>query len=158
MSVVFSAANRGPRVQIKPVGRSKTKQSFRDESNIDIIMARYVKTGLIDHFAVHGGEYGFASSVSFHEAMNVVTKADQMFDALPAKARQKFHGDPGEFLDFVQNPENAEEMRELGLREPQSPVEIADAADAAEAASAPISPEDPPVEGEAPLAPDTVVT
>ena len=112
---IHSAANLGPPVRFKCVGRSRTKQSERDACNINLIMAKYVKTGLIAHVNRFGGDYSFATSVSFHDAMNIVTKADSMFADLPAEVRRRFNGEPGEFLDFVQNPENLEEMRELGL-------------------------------------------
>lgn len=137
---IFSAANLGPRVQVSPVGKSRTKQSFREESEINNIMARYTKTGIIDHFGQYGGEYGFASSVVFHEAMNVVTKADQMFEALPAAIRRRFNGDPADFLEFVQNPENQEELVELGLAK-KAGVEREPSVAVPAAPAAPITPE-----------------
>ncbi len=138
---IFSASDMGPRVRAKPVGPSRTKQSFRAESEIENIMARYVKTGIIDHLSRFGAEYGFASSVSFHEAMNVVSKAEQMFDALPAAVRQRFSSDPGEFLEFVQNPENQEEMIKLGLAERKAEVAREPVVAGPVAESAPIAPE-----------------
>ncbi len=146
---IFSASDVRPRVQSHPVGKSRTKQSFREESEITNILKRYVKTGIADHMNAHSGEYGFASSVDFHQAMNVVTKADQMFEALPAELRKRFNGAPGEFLDFVQNPENQEEMIKLGLATRTAEVERKPVVAAAEAESAPITPEvvvDPPGE------------
>lgn len=119
---VRSAAKLGPRVRTKFIGHSRTKQAMRDECDVNLIMARYDKTGLIDHFSRYGAEYGFASSVTFHDAMNVVTKAEQMFGALPAKARKRFNGAPAEFLEFVQNPANAKEMVELGLVDSKRPL------------------------------------
>ncbi len=147
---IFSVSNLGPRVQVHPVGPSRTKQSFHEESEISNILKRYVKTGIIDHAARYGGEYGFASSVSFHEAMNVVTKADQMFTDLPAEVRRRFGGDPGDFLEFVQNPENQEEMISLGLAtkvEGQGTVPVVPDP---VARSAPITPEITPGEGDSP--------
>ncbi len=149
---IHSAANLGPRVQSVPKGFSRTKQSFREESEIRNIMARYVKTGIIDHFNRHGGEYGFATSVSFHEAMNVVTKADQMFSDLPAEVRRRFGGDPGDFLEFVQNPENQEEMFRLGLAERGEGGTPGPGEGGPEAPAAPITPERIPVEGDDPPA------
>ncbi len=156
---IFSAANLGPRVRIHTGDVSRTKQAMRDEVDINLIMKRYVKTGLIDHFAQHGSEYGFASSVDFHEAMNVVTKADQMFDALPGKVRSRFGNDPAEFLDFVQNPENHAELVELGLAERKAPV----AAKAVEPVVDPAAEIAPDQAAKPPLEPpveeaDTVVT
>ncbi len=117
---IYSAANLGPRVQVHFKGRGRTKQADADSVDINLIMKRYIKTGMIDHLSRYGAEYGFASSITFHEAMNVVTKADQMFADLPAQARRRFGGDPAEFLEFVQNPENQAEMVKLGLAKAES--------------------------------------
>ena len=149
---IFSAANLGPRVQVHFEGKGRTKQAPLRETDINWIMKKYVKTGLIDHLSRHGAEYGFASSVTFHEAMNVVTKAEQMFLDLPAEVRVRFEGKPGAFLDFVQNPENQEEMIELGLAKRIKGVPAVGAEAAPVAESAPITPEDPVVEGDDPPA------
>ncbi len=149
---IHSAANLGPRVFTVPRGKSRTKQSFREESEINNIVARYVKTGLVDHLARYGGEYGFATSIDFHSAMNVVTKADQMFADLPADTRRRFGGDPALFLEFVQNPENQEEMISLGLAKRMEGVKPVVAEPVSEAESAPITPEITPGEGDNPPA------
>lgn len=138
---IRSYSNMGPRVQTAPRGRSRTKQSFREESEINNILAKYVKTGVIDHVAKHGGNYDFASSVTFHEAMSVVVKAEQMFADLPADVRKRFVGEPGEFLDFVQNPENHEEMIALGLANRKERQGSDVVVPAVEAESARITPE-----------------
>ncbi len=149
--IIFSAANLPPRFRQDFSKGGRTKQAFKEETDINWIMRKYDKTGLIDHLAKHGGEYGFASSITLHEAMNVVVKAEQMFADLPASARSRFKGEPGKFLDFVQNPENQAEMLELGLMKPgfvMPPVP----AEPAVAPSAPITPEgdagDTPAESE----------
>jgi len=109
------------RVTADPVGPSKTKQSMADESNINIIMARYVKTGLIDHVSKYGPRYADMPNMSdFHEAMTLVTEAQQMFEELPAEIRSNFKNDPADFLDFVTNPENEEAMIEMGLADAQN--------------------------------------
>lgn len=96
-------------------GKSRAKQSFKKDCDINVIMGRYLKSGNIDHLAKHGGSYGFASVLTFHEAMNVVRKAEEMFLDLSSELRRKFHNDPAVFLEFVQNPVNLPEMRKLGL-------------------------------------------
>ncbi len=111
----FVRRDSGKRVQVHFKGKGRTQQHMRDECDINKIMSKYAKTGYVDHVSRHGGDYGFADAVSFHEAMNVVTKADQMFADLPAEARRRFAGDPGLFLEFVQDDENHAEMVELGL-------------------------------------------
>lgn len=100
------------------------KQSFKDQCDINKIMAKYQKTGAIDHLNKHGANYGFATAIDFHESMNLVTSAQQMFDDLPSDIRTKFYNSPAQFLDFVQNPENADQLVELGLATaaPAAPV------------------------------------
>lgn len=112
--MIRSAANLPERVQVFFEGEGRARQSMRDECDINIIMARYLKTGAINHFAKHGGDYGFASSVGFHEAMNVVVKAEQMFADLPSAVRRRV-GSPDGFLSFVQDASNEAELVELGL-------------------------------------------
>ncbi len=91
------------------------KQSFKNECDINQIMAKYQKTGAIDHFNKHSPEYGFATSDDFSASMRIVTKAQEMFSELPSKVRNKFDNEPYKFLDFVQDPANAGEMATLGL-------------------------------------------
>ncbi len=114
---IRSAAVLPDRVQVFAVGESRTRQSMQDECDINLIMFKYQKTGAIDHFSRHSVRYGFADSVTFHDALNVVKEGDRMFADLPSSLRGRFLN-PGAFLDFVQDEANAEEMVELGLRDP----------------------------------------
>lgn len=102
-------------VKLHMYGTTVTKQSFKEDCDINLIMARFVKTGIIDHVREHGPEYGFASSDDFRDSMELISKANSMFEELPSPIRNKFENDPARFLDFVQNPENIKEMQELGL-------------------------------------------
>ncbi len=118
---VRSVFNRGPRVQISFAKRGRTKQSFKDECDINLIMAKYQKTGAIAHVNRHGADYGFATSQDFSEAMRTVVVAQDMFDGLPSSIRNKFSNDPGQFLDFVQEADNKAEAIELGIFPPDEP-------------------------------------
>lgn len=44
-----------------------------------------------------------------------------MFDTLPSKLRLRFGNDPAEFLSFVEDPANDQEMIDLGLK-PKPPL------------------------------------
>lgn len=93
-----------------------TKQSFAAECDIKTIMARFEKTGRIDHLNKFQGDYSdFSDATDYHESLNAVMAADEMFMTLPADVRFKFENDPGRFLDFVNNPDNLSEMVDLGL-------------------------------------------
>ncbi len=98
---------------------SLTQQSFGNETNINRIMARYKKTGIL-HARVNANDpmYGdFGESLSYQDALNKINAAQNMFNALPSDIRSMFDNSTVKFLDFVQDPGNNDEMYELGLLE-----------------------------------------
>lgn len=104
------------RVQVDCGGVSRTKESEKESCDINKIIAKYRKTGVVTHRKEYGGRYGdFSSVTDFHTAQNVVLAAQEMFMTLPSHIRKKFRNDPGEFLAFVDDPANVEEMIEMGL-------------------------------------------
>jgi len=102
----------------------RTKQSFRDECDINLIMAKYQKTGALSHVNNYGANYGFATSIDFTEAMQLIRTAQEMFDGLPSSIRTRFDNDPAVFLEFVQDADNTKEMQTLGLIAPEGSTEI----------------------------------
>lgn len=112
------------RVQAEPGGPSMTQQNFKDDSDINLILAKYKKTGLIDHINKYGGQYAdMPGEDDFHAAMNLVTNAQTMFADLPSEIRGHFENDPALFLDFMDDPENREEAIKMGLYPPEAPTE-----------------------------------
>ena len=103
---------------------SLTKQSFRDESNINRIVSKYRKTGLLDHVNRHQGFYGDVTGVDYQTALHTVMQAEESFGTLPADLRKRFDNDPGAFLAFMADPAKREEQYALGLRErpPEEPA------------------------------------
>ncbi len=112
------------RVQINFEGKGRTKQSMKDECDINMIMAKYQKTGAIAHVNDHGANYGFATSLDFSEAMRLIKTAQDMFNGLPSSIRTRFANDPAQFLDFVQDADNEAEMAKLGLIPEKEPPEV----------------------------------
>lgn len=97
---------------------SMTKQSFKDECDINNIMRKYQNTGQLPAMIKSNPTYGDFSKVgSYQESLHVVMKAQEQFDALSSKIRRRFDNDPAKFLEFCNNKENREEMIELGLIE-----------------------------------------
>lgn len=115
------------RVQVQFDEPTKTKQSFKDECDINIIMKKFKKvmhgTDYLNRYQGYaGGEFGDFSQVSdYRTALDQIAQARGVFDALPAKVRSRFQNDPAEFLDFVQNPANQDEMVYLGLATKRAP-------------------------------------
>lgn len=110
----------GPKLKIVEINQEKslTKQSMKKETDVNFIVAKYQKTGMMQHREQHEGQYGEFFAIDYHEALNAVIAAQTMFSTLPSSMRNRFNNDPGEFIAFVENPDNLEEMNELGLTKP----------------------------------------
>jgi len=106
-----------------------TRQEFADECDINTIMERYEKTGVVSHVNKAQPVYLDTSLYrGLQASMDAFKEAQQAFLALPAKVRKEFDNDAQAFVDFAVNPENVERMREWGLAAPAAvkppPVEV----------------------------------
>ncbi len=102
----------GPRIQPKKYTDGRTKQCFKDECNIQKIMARAEKAGTISHLQKYEGVYADYSDFDFFEQTQKLTQGREIFDALPAELRREFGQSPAAFFNYVNDPENAEDLRE----------------------------------------------
>lgn len=95
---------------------SLTEQHHKDDCDINVVLRRYMKTGVLPE-AARGGVYGdfTASASDFREAMNVITEARERFEALPSEVRERFSNSPEKLLAFLDDPENRTEAIKLGL-------------------------------------------
>ncbi|WNK14170.1 MAG: internal scaffolding protein [Microvirus sp.] len=109
--------NYGPRhrVSISFTGPGRTKQAFKDECDINILMAKYLKTGLMEHVNQALPQFEDVTSLDYQNAQNLIADAMSMFEDIPSKIRNRFDNDPGKLLDWVHNPANAVEAAELGF-------------------------------------------
>ena len=97
---------------------SMTQSQFKDECDINKIMDRYFRTGCLSDplNRMRPGTYGdFTEMGDYMENMNKIVQAREMFDALPAKVRERFGNNPGAMIDFVMDPNNKDEAKKLGL-------------------------------------------
>lgn len=110
--------------ELKPVP-SMTKQSFKAECDINNILKQYKVTGQIAHISAQArqGSYeDLPDPMEFQEAMNAVLAAEESFATLPSRVRDRFRNDPAEFLVFMADPDNKDEIVRLGLaKAPPSP-------------------------------------
>lgn len=96
-------------------GKGLTEQSHTEECDINTILHDYTRTGFMRHAKANEGQYDDVSSVDFQEAQIAVANVKSMFEGLPSQIRREFNQDPSTFLNFVQNPENAQELSKRGL-------------------------------------------
>lgn len=124
MKVIRKCYDEHARVQVDCSEGGVTQQHFREECDINNIMAKWRKQGVLEHAKNFAGRYGdFASYSDFTTNMNLVVAAQDAFMTLPADIRKRFFNDPAEFYDFATNPENLDEMRNMGLLQSGSTTE-----------------------------------
>lgn len=101
---------------------SKTQQSQKDECDINRIMAKFLKTRELTHLSRREPTYGdFTNAEDLNTSMNRVFAAQADFEALSAKVRARMDNSPLKLLEFLADPENVDEARELGLIDPAPP-------------------------------------
>lgn len=93
---------------------SMTKQDFKDDTDINKLLARAQREGTLSHISRFEGEYADFSDVddllTAHERYQ---RGVEIFQELPSEVRREFSQDPAEFFRFVNNPDNRERYKEL---------------------------------------------
>lgn len=112
---------------ITPVGEiSMTKQSHKQECDINNILSQYKKTGLIHHITSLQPTFtDLPDEIDYQHAQNTLLQAQEAFAALPSSVRDRFGNDPALFLGAFQDETQAEYLREMGLLKPLKPAEPA---------------------------------
>jgi len=123
---------------VTPVGeKSRTKQSFKDDCDINLIVKRHASTGLWDHLSPVAATFGdFSGSRDLQEAMEVVDLANASFAELPAAVRRLCDNNPVNLLSGLAEEESYEMLVAAGLPGLQSRL--------AEPPEVPAAPEEPP--------------
>lgn len=97
---------------------SKTKQEFKDETDINVILARFTRTGetppviLPEHFA------DLTNRTTYFDMASAAADANELFYLLPASTRAEHLNDPTRWADaVVQALEqgNRESLEKLGI-------------------------------------------
>lgn len=125
---------------------SLTQQSFKAECDINTIIAQYEATGFIHHSnpnkPLQGDFSEFGPGTDFLSAQKYLVEAQASFDSLPAKVRARFHNNPAELLEFLEDSQNESEARRLGLLNPlpeKQPEALPEASQGKKTAPAPES-------------------
>lgn len=91
----------------------RTKQSFKDETDINKLLVRAQTTGTISHLAKHQAVYGDFESFDFADAQNKIARANSIFEELPSEVRREFHQDPTAFFAYVNDEANSGDLANL---------------------------------------------
>lgn len=96
-------------------GKSLTRQSELKYADINVIMAKYFKEGVLPP-ATREGFFADVSKVGdYQDALARVETMDRYFEHLHPDVRKRFDHDPAKFLDFVSDDQNLGELEEMGV-------------------------------------------
>lgn len=94
---------------------SLTQQQFLEESDINYIAERFMKTGEMPQVLQMPTAGDFGEIFDFQSAMNLIKHAKDEFMTLPAKVRSRFDNDPAKLINFLEDTDNRDEAIALGL-------------------------------------------
>lgn len=121
---VIIRKNGSKRVQTINEDPSMTDAQYTEDTDVNDIMRRYQKTGLITHVSQKQGIYADVSEVpDLLQANEISRQTMEHFMRLPSDVRLKFNNNPEEMVTFLRNPQNIEEARTLGLIKPKTVVQ-----------------------------------
>lgn len=105
-----------PRVIFECTGPSLTKQSFKQECDVNFVVKNHAQTGMWAHLNPRAPTYGdFTMAVGLEAAMDLVEQAQADFDELPADVRAACKNDPVQLLQKLADPATAKVLVDLGL-------------------------------------------
>lgn len=102
-------------------GEDMARQEFKDECDINRIMKRAAKTGLLPVSPVSPKFGDFSEVGDFQAAQNGVLAAREEFGRLPSDVRKRFANNPALLVEFLADKANREEAIKLGLVEKPKP-------------------------------------
>jgi len=93
-----------------------TEQHHSDSCDINKILAQFMETGILPS-TTKEPQYGdlTESGLQFQTAMYQIARAKSLFEELPENIRTRFDNEPHKFLVFAENPNNLDDMIEMGL-------------------------------------------
>ncbi len=101
----------------KQEGESLTQQQFKAECDVNNILAKYKRTGMLTHIHKHQGNFGdFSSIEDYQTSLGKLMQAQQNFESLPSELRAKFENDPAKLISFLSDEKNNAEAVKLGLK------------------------------------------
>lgn len=105
----------GRRVRSNVGGPSRTKQSFRDQTDINLIVKNHTEGAHIP-LPTRQPTYGdFSAVVDLRTAIETVEAADAAFMALPADVRTAALNEPDILLEMLANEDGAQRLVDAGL-------------------------------------------
>ena len=125
----YTRYNPPPKVSVKFSKPSLTQQQFRQECDINTIIASVDSAGVVNNPLWNGvrrpmyGDFSGIQDMDYLQAQNTFLDASARFMELPAKVRQQFNNNPAELLSYLQSNPPVEELAKLGFADIPPKVE-----------------------------------
>ncbi len=101
-----------------------TQQHCKDECNINLIISKSVKTGIIGTGSgTRKPQFGDYQNINYRDMVSKVTEGEQLFESLPSALRTRFDNSVEKLIEFIDNDENREEAIDLGFLPPSKAPE-----------------------------------
>lgn len=132
------------KVQTENKEPSLTQQQFKDQTDINKIMAQYEKQGInYNNLPQSQGVYADLTIIpkDYQDRLHQVMQAEEAFMSLPAELRAQYNNSPQDLIDWLAKPENNDRAVELGLKvKKEAPVKAPQAPAPAPATEPPKAP------------------
>ncbi len=107
----------------------KAKQEFKEECDVNTIVDMY-KRGAPLPVQIRPGQFADVSDLGdYKTALETVMEAEEVWNTLPLAVKEAAGGTAAGFVDFVNDPANADQLIELGLVPGPEPVEAVETAE-----------------------------
>lgn len=99
-------------------------RAYAKECDINLIVDRFMRTGEMLPPAPEGLQYGDDTArPRYEESKKLVLESEAWFESLPAKLRRRFDNQLSVMMEFMENSDNYEEAKELGIIPSEKAVE-----------------------------------
>lgn len=105
---------------------SRTKQQFKDDADINNIVARWLQTG-VDPAMIQRGEARYADFTTVDDYLTMQYKLAGVrsdFELLPGPVRFEFDNDPAKLIEYLADPANTAEAIKRGLLPKPNEAEV----------------------------------
>lgn len=94
----------------------KTQQHFKSHCDVNSIVEKARRSGLISHLNAKKPMFADVSSIpDYQSALAAVNVARESFSGLSSKVRERFNNDPARMVSFLSDKDNFDEAVKLGL-------------------------------------------
>ena len=116
----YTAYGKKPKCDTYNNDPSLVDDQYKYDNDVNHFIKRYLQDGVLPQFNGKPIYGDFTHIIDYKDALNKVIEAKNKFMELPSSIREKFDNSPNEFLNFVNNPENHDEMVKMGLKKTSS--------------------------------------